>query len=197
MPQTGAGRLPLGPRCAGCAANGSRSTLAEDGGFEPPRAFTQHAFQACALGHYATPPGDARCYLPGERCAELRRRASAQRRLSRAQRGAAGAECAASASSNIDCEWVDDFGAIDVLQVGHAATLLQNVDLLQNGGRRRAKLEACRPAHYAQGGPSRGGTSLNSPRAGMQQGQVSSSRCVRDLHIRDPSLSVTATRLAG
>ena len=25
--------------------------LAEDGGFEPPRAFTQHAFQACAIGH--------------------------------------------------------------------------------------------------------------------------------------------------
>ena len=24
---------------------------AEDGGFEPPRAFTQHAFQACAIGH--------------------------------------------------------------------------------------------------------------------------------------------------
>src|SRR5699024_8584750 len=31
--------------------------VAEDGGFEPPRAFTQHAFQACALGHYANPPG--------------------------------------------------------------------------------------------------------------------------------------------
>lgn len=30
---------------------------AEDGGFEPPRAFTQHAFQACALGRYANPPG--------------------------------------------------------------------------------------------------------------------------------------------
>ena len=26
-------------------------TKAEDGGFEPPRAFTQHAFQACAIGH--------------------------------------------------------------------------------------------------------------------------------------------------
>jgi hypothetical protein len=25
--------------------------LAEDRGFEPLRAFTQHAFQACALGH--------------------------------------------------------------------------------------------------------------------------------------------------
>ena len=24
---------------------------AEDGGFEPPRAFTQPAFQACAIGH--------------------------------------------------------------------------------------------------------------------------------------------------
>ena len=29
---------------------------AEDRGFEPLRAFTQHAFQACALGHYANPP---------------------------------------------------------------------------------------------------------------------------------------------
>ena len=27
------------------------SNVAEDGGFEPPRAFTQHAFQACAIGH--------------------------------------------------------------------------------------------------------------------------------------------------
>jgi hypothetical protein len=27
------------------------SELAEDRGFEPLRAFTQHAFQACALGH--------------------------------------------------------------------------------------------------------------------------------------------------
>ena len=25
--------------------------FAEDGGFEPPRALTQHAFQACAIGH--------------------------------------------------------------------------------------------------------------------------------------------------
>ncbi len=30
--------------------------MAEDRGFEPLRAFTQHAFQACALGHYANPP---------------------------------------------------------------------------------------------------------------------------------------------
>jgi hypothetical protein len=30
--------------------------LAEDRGFEPLRALTQHAFQACALGHYANPP---------------------------------------------------------------------------------------------------------------------------------------------
>ena len=27
------------------------ASLAEDGGFEPPRALTQHAFQACAIGH--------------------------------------------------------------------------------------------------------------------------------------------------
>ncbi len=26
-------------------------SMAEDGGFEPPRACTQHAFQACAIGH--------------------------------------------------------------------------------------------------------------------------------------------------
>ena len=32
--------------------------MAEDGGFEPPRAFTQHAFQACALGRYANPPDE-------------------------------------------------------------------------------------------------------------------------------------------
>ena len=30
--------------------------MAEDRGFEPLRALTQHAFQACALGHYANPP---------------------------------------------------------------------------------------------------------------------------------------------
>ena len=29
----------------------SRGFAAEDGGFEPPRACTQHAFQACAIGH--------------------------------------------------------------------------------------------------------------------------------------------------
>lgn len=28
-----------------------RGSPAEDGGFEPPRACTQHAFQACAIGH--------------------------------------------------------------------------------------------------------------------------------------------------
>src|SRR6185437_15593616 len=32
------------------------TTPAEDRGFEPLRACTQHAFQACALGHYANPP---------------------------------------------------------------------------------------------------------------------------------------------
>ncbi len=30
--------------------------VAEDRGFEPLRALTQHAFQACALGRYANPP---------------------------------------------------------------------------------------------------------------------------------------------
>ncbi len=39
-----------GPRSA--SLRGSRAPRsAEDGGFEPPRAFTQHAFQACAIGH--------------------------------------------------------------------------------------------------------------------------------------------------
>jgi hypothetical protein len=30
---------------------GALVCLAEDRGFEPLRAFTQHAFQACAIGH--------------------------------------------------------------------------------------------------------------------------------------------------
>ena len=34
----------------------SAKSLAEDRGFEPLRAFTQRAFQARALGHYANPP---------------------------------------------------------------------------------------------------------------------------------------------
>lgn len=39
-----------GPRSP--SLRGSRALkTAEDGGFEPPRAFTQHAFQACAIGH--------------------------------------------------------------------------------------------------------------------------------------------------
>ncbi len=39
-----------GPRSA--SLRGSRALKgAEDGGFEPPRACTQHAFQACAIGH--------------------------------------------------------------------------------------------------------------------------------------------------
>jgi hypothetical protein len=29
----------------------TRAELAEDAGFEPARALTQHAFQACAIGH--------------------------------------------------------------------------------------------------------------------------------------------------
>ena len=32
------------------------SQMAESGGFEPPRACTQHAFQACALNRSATTP---------------------------------------------------------------------------------------------------------------------------------------------
>ena len=34
------------------SVRGSRAAkVAEDGGFEPPRRFPQHAFQACAIGH--------------------------------------------------------------------------------------------------------------------------------------------------
>ncbi len=32
------------------------SYFAEGKGFEPLKAFTLHAFQACALDHYANPP---------------------------------------------------------------------------------------------------------------------------------------------
>ena len=47
------------PRQLGAGTLGNRVEIlktdcncsAEDGGFEPPRAFTQHAFQACAIGH--------------------------------------------------------------------------------------------------------------------------------------------------
>ena len=73
--------------------------VAEDRGFEPLRAFTQHAFQACALGHYANPP--------------------------------------------------------------------------------RASLRA---AHRLVISPSRGDTSPNSPRAGRQQGSVTSVGCARGLY---------------
>ena len=34
----------------------NRFQLAEDAGFEPAIGFPIHAFQACALGHYANPP---------------------------------------------------------------------------------------------------------------------------------------------
>lgn len=37
---------PFGPGSVGALVR-----LAEDRGFEPLRAFTQHAFQACAIGH--------------------------------------------------------------------------------------------------------------------------------------------------
>ena len=53
--------LPIGPgRARRVNAKGPATHVsaghgpfapAEDGGFEPPRAFTQHAFQACAIGH--------------------------------------------------------------------------------------------------------------------------------------------------
>ena len=41
------GRSPVSPHGGGSA---------EDRGFEPLRDCSQHAFQACALGHYANPP---------------------------------------------------------------------------------------------------------------------------------------------
>ena len=52
-----AGRTRGGRRSGGVQATKprnlkrSRGPVAEDGGFEPPRACTQHAFQACAIGH--------------------------------------------------------------------------------------------------------------------------------------------------
>ena len=87
--------------------------LAEDRGFEPLRAFTQRAFQARALGHYANPP--SRRLPEGEPHSTIGRQ--------------------------------------------H-----RNPDL---------------PGHSSRvdADPPRGGTSPNSPRAGRQQGQVSSSRC--------------------
>ena len=45
----------------------------------------------------------------------------------------------------------EDFGAIDVLQVGSAATDLQNVDLLQNGGAQAHKLGAASPRALLSG----------------------------------------------
>ena len=93
--------------------------VAEDRGFEPLRAFTQHAFQACALGHYANPPSrkipEGTAPVPNRPSIEV-----AAGRISALPRG----------STRVGAD------------------------------------------------PPRGGTSLNSPRAGMQQGQVSSSRYV-------------------
>lgn len=42
---------PGGPEGPGAAEAAPLIDMAEDGGFEPPRACTQHAFQACAIGH--------------------------------------------------------------------------------------------------------------------------------------------------
>src|SRR5450759_259218 len=91
-----------------------RATLAEDRGFEPLRAFTQHAFQACALGHYANPPS---------------------RRL----------------PERAPHPTIDRSNQISN-RPGIAARVVPD--------------------------PPRGGTSPNSPRAGRQQGQASSSRYV-------------------
>lgn len=41
--------------------------IAEVTGFEPARAFTQHAFQACALNHSATLPITGQLYHGGVR----------------------------------------------------------------------------------------------------------------------------------
>ena len=52
-----AGRTRGGRRSGGATSNKTPEPqqvpglAAEDGGFEPPRACTQHAFQACAIGH--------------------------------------------------------------------------------------------------------------------------------------------------
>ena len=53
--------------------SGLRALLAEDTGFEPVRGCPLHAFQACALGHYANPPlsrvpGQTACF--GRRCVQ-------------------------------------------------------------------------------------------------------------------------------
>src|SRR6185312_9135649 len=39
------------PAVGAVLAPNTRECGAENGGFEPPRACTQHAFQACAIGH--------------------------------------------------------------------------------------------------------------------------------------------------
>ena len=116
------------------SADGAGSGLAEDRGFEPLRAFTQHAFQACALGHYANPPSRR---LPEGRTHRIRRIGPAR---------AAGCAGRISALPRGSTRWAD---------------------------------------------PPRGGTSLNSPRAGMQQGQVSSSR-----YVGGPCLRMSARRTA-
>ena len=43
--------------------------MAEREGFEPSKAFTLHAFQACALGHYATSPFAVLNYLISQKLA--------------------------------------------------------------------------------------------------------------------------------
>ena len=56
-----------GPRCG--ARPVALVRLAEDAGFEPARGCPLHAFQACALGHYANPP--PRRIPAGERGPEI------------------------------------------------------------------------------------------------------------------------------
>ena len=44
-------KAPTSAQSRGSRGPRSLVRMAENGGFEPPRACTQHAFQACAIGH--------------------------------------------------------------------------------------------------------------------------------------------------
>jgi hypothetical protein len=52
--------------------------MAEDAGFEPARSCPLHAFQACALGHYANPPPSRLSRTDGGRVPDGGQRGSAQ-----------------------------------------------------------------------------------------------------------------------
>src|SRR3954467_14032576 len=74
LPGAALDRLPQFREAMAFAQVSAWFRVAEDRGFEPLRAFTQHAFQACALGHYANPPPQ-RLPVPPARI-ETRRRST-------------------------------------------------------------------------------------------------------------------------